>query len=236
VFIYIGITARLKSMLENGELSHHMRLPWPGVDMTAEERAAAGAQPLRPTPESDCRNLHQSVGWWEGVHKQSMNGGDPEWAPDGCNIALSLNVDGFQPFKRGGVTISPMSLMVLNLPENMRHQSRYMMIAGIIEKKEPKNMNTYLRFLVDELLALDEVGITFRVPNKNTDAPPIMRTARVRLLYTAADYPAHTKINCQRAHSSLNGCHKCDVDVSAQQRARTNTRARGARCRCCDDD
>lgn len=214
-------------MLETPELNRHLRLPWPGLDCTQEEKDA-GVAPRMPSADDPCRNVWQSVGWWRAV--QSLAAGDPQWAPGGCNIALSLNVDGFQPFKRGGVTLTPMSCMILNLPENLRHRADHMMLAGIIGKREPSDMNDYMNFLVNEQIKLDADGVEFTDPFRtNDDGSKVMGRAKVRLLFTSADYPAHTKVNKQRTAASKYGCHKCDVEVSidiCDAHARINARYR----------
>jgi hypothetical protein len=200
-------------MCEDPRLYSSMTLPWPGVGPTPDEVKANNAkfgktdpiptEPKEPTEASDCFNLHQSIGWWEGVHKLGAG-----WGPGERNIVLSLNVDGFQPFKRGGVSIAPLSLMVLNLPENLRHHADNMILAGIIPRKEPKNQNTYLRLLVDELKSLYKDGFT--VTDPMTQLPT---TIKVKLLFTACDYPAHCHMNYQHTKGRY-GCHKCDIRVS----------------------
>lgn len=192
-------------MCQHPDIFPHLALPWPGVGLEpTPEQKAAGQQPVKPTPLDDCLNLHQSIGWFERVHELGEG-----WGPGEYNIALSLNVDGFQPFKRGGITISPISLMILNLPENMRHRAEHMILAGIIPMKEPKDHNVYLRRLVDELLTLGRVGFEFTDPR--TQLP---RRVKVRLIFTCSDYPAHGHLNAQH-HAGRHGCQKCDIKVSA---------------------
>jgi hypothetical protein len=235
-FIYIGIKERLKMMLEDPILGPYMRLPWPGSseEPTADEAARL---PVQPTLEGDCKNLYQSVGWWEGVQMEKGPDDDKEWEYNGCNIALSLNVDGVQPFKRGQRTMTLLMCMVLNLPENLRHRADYMLLAGIIAKKEPSNYNPHMGFLVRELLSLyggdDSKGIRFKDP-----ATGLERIAKVKLLFTACDYVAHTHVNRQHAATHTSGCHKCDVEVSRRpQRARSTRRPRSRRlCRCAAHD
>jgi hypothetical protein len=206
-------------MLEDPTLGPYMRLPWPGasVEPTAEEVIAGKyPAPVEPTLDGDCRNLYQSVGWWNGVQEEKGPDDNKEWHYRGCNIALSLNVDGVQLFRRVNRTTTPMVCMVLNLPENLRHRAEYMLLAGIIAKQEPKNMNMYLGFLVRELLTLYDdpnhpelvKGIVYTDPDSR-----LQRVAKVKLLFTSCDYPGHSKVNQQQVHTSYDGCHKCDVDV-----------------------
>jgi hypothetical protein len=199
-------------MCEDPHLTECLRLPWPGTsaEPTAEERAKAAAahqplrQPKRPTEADDCFALRQSVGWWEGVHMAGAG-----WQPGDRNIVLSLNVDGFQPFQRGGITITPMTCMVLNLPENLRHRAEHMLMAGIIPKGKPKDYSTYLRLLIDELKQLYASGFDFTDPITGEK-----HNVRVKLLFTCCDYPAHCDLNCQRSATSYDGCIKCDIKVS----------------------
>jgi hypothetical protein len=209
-------------MLEDPTLGPYMRLPWPGasVEPTAEEVIAGEyPAPVEPTLDGDCRNLYQSVGWWKGVQEEIDPDDNKEWHYRGCNIALSLNVDGVQLFSGVSRTTTPMALMVLNLPENLRHRAEHMLLAGIIAKKEPKNMNMYLGFLVRELLALygrsDAKGIVF-----HDHVDHRQRVAKVKLLFTSCDYPGHTKVNRQMSHSGVHGCMKCDVEVRRAHRSR----------------
>jgi hypothetical protein len=222
-FIYIGVKERLKMMLEDPTLGPYMRLPWPGVsaEPTVEE-LRAGVQPVAPGWNGSCRNLYQSVGWWNGVQREKGPDDNKEWHYRGCNIALSLNVDGVQPFNRGQRTITPLACMVLNLLENLRHRAEYMLLAGIIAKKEPKNLNPYLQFLVNELLSLYDApgapvdpeqplvtkGIVFTDPDSR-----LQRVAKVKLLFTTCDYPAHVHVNRQHHATHRSGCIKCDVPV-----------------------
>jgi hypothetical protein len=226
-FIYIGVKERLKMMLEDPILGPHMRLPWPGKsgEPPAEELALpddSRPKPLAPSYESSCKNLYQSVGWWKGVQMEERKDGDKEWLHNGCNIALSLNVDGVQPFTRGGCTVTPIVCMVLNLPENLRHRAEYMLLTGIMAKREPSNYNPYLKFLVDELLTLygpgEDKGIRFKDPVTGLE-----RTAKVKLLFTSCDYPAHAHVNRQHAATHRSGCIKCDVKVRSHKSGRVKS-------------
>lgn len=173
---------------------------------------------VAPELDGRCVNLHESVGWWTDVHNWRLGpaliAGQPDrtFGAERCNIALSLNIDGVQPFDRGGVSILPFVCMVLNLPENLRHRWQHLLFAGIVPgPKAPKNLNTYLHVLVDELVDLWRVGFNFKDPfNGQT------QTARVKLLFTCMDYPAHADVNCQTKQGSTYGCQKCDVRGATQ--------------------
>jgi hypothetical protein len=193
-------------MLEDPVLGPLMVLPRPGLKQTAEEVAAGLPEgpPRKPTIDDDCRNIHESVGWWEKIEEERT----PGWKQGEHGIVLSLNVDGVQPFDRGQRTVTPIVCMIQNLPENLRHRAEYLLLAGLIPNSEPKNLNPFMEVLVNELLVLWKDGITFTEPKSRHP-----RVARVMLLFTACDYPAHCHLNLQRGQSSQYGCHKCDVPV-----------------------
>lgn len=217
-FFWIGLEPQLRMLLQDRTLLPHLRLPWPGKG--PEPADWGDAEPLEPEEEDDCFALHQSVGWWNKVHRLSLprtaaNGEelppeDPEgWGPGGLNQAISVNVDGFQPFDRGGVTITPINAQLLNLPENLRHRQEFMLLLGVISRCKPKNYNTYLRLLVDELVKLRRDGLEFTHPVTGAQ-----QTVKVQLLFTCADYPAHSDLNYQQGAGAYYGCHKCDIEVS----------------------
>jgi hypothetical protein len=190
-------------MMEDSEVSKHMRLPHPGIGAKPRTEVQPNVElpMVAPTLESPCRNLWESVGWWKGVQEDAkMRQGDN-------NIALSLNVDGFQPFTRGGLTLHPFVFQVLNLPENIRIRNEYMILAALVPgKKAPKNMNTYLALMVDELIHLYTHGFLYHDPYLK-----VQNRSFVKLLFTACDFPGHAQINCLQKQAATYGCHKCDL-------------------------
>jgi hypothetical protein len=227
-------------MCEDRALSQHMRLPSAGIK--PPPAAAAAAPPDAPDPYprdaphgvqpdlwDSCKNLHESVGWWTHVHTAPNAGPAPspglpdrrgQFGANRSNVVLSINIDGVQPFDRGGVSILPFVCMILNLPENLRHRWQHLMLTAIVPgPKAPKDLNTYLHVLVTELNQLWRHGFTFKHPHDQT-----MQTARVKLLFTCMDYPAHADVNCQQKQGAAYGCHKCDVQVSTHANATTAPR------------
>lgn len=205
VYHYLGLTVRLRMMMEDKDLSKHMHLPHPGVGAMPRTSVPVDGPPppvVEPHATSPCRNLWESVGWYEGVVK------DRQMSKGTNNIALALNVDGFQPFDRGGMSLTPLLLQVLNLPENLRIRHEYIILAGVIPgKKGPKIYNTYFKLLVDELILLYIHGFVYTDPYAKG-----YRRAYVKLLFTACDYPAHGYVNCLHTHPATFGCQKCDIN------------------------
>lgn len=213
----MGLESRLRMMCEDPEISPHMRLPWPGVG----PKPVAGhplPQPVKPELDGDCKNLYESVGWWEKVHEamcpiprrpDELITRFESFGANDRNIVISLNVDGFLPSKRGGRTLTPFMCMVLNLPENLRHRDDFLIFAGLIPgPNKPTNLNPYLRFLVKELNRLWRYGFTYVDPVDHQTY-----TSKVKLLFTCMDYPGHSQANCMHGHGAYYACQKCDLKV-----------------------
>lgn len=200
-------------MLEDPVLNPLLCLPHAGIRVPA---AAAGEvdQYREPTLDDSCSTLSESVGWWKYVHQAIGHNGQP-FGEESHNIVLSLGVDAAQPYNRGGLSITPLLLQVLNLPENQRHLAHNMILAGVIPGKKASttsqgvglaNLNTYMAPLVTELLKLWKQGFSYRCPILKQD-----RWVHVKLLFTVCDYPGHAKLNCQQHQGAYFGCQKCDI-------------------------
>ena len=76
------------------------------------------------------------------------------------NLAFTINVDWFQPFKRrNDRSVVAIHLVLLNVPREQRFKWENIIVAGIIPEmsKEPKSLNTFLAPIVDKLQALWKV-------------------------------------------------------------------------------
>ena len=69
------------------------------------------------------------------------------------NLAVTLNVDWFQPYQRVKDSVGVLYLCIANLPRSLRCKQENVILVGIIPgPKEPKlTINSYLAPLVDEL-------------------------------------------------------------------------------------
>jgi hypothetical protein len=187
-------------MLEDPSISEFLRLPV--VEQSPRDR-------LDPT----VRNIYDSLGWWD--HVRCGAGRDRNPTTFGTennrrNIVISINIDGFKPHKNSQRSITPIVGMVLNLPENLRHKSGYLLLIGVIPgPNAPSNMDPYLQILVDELLYLWNEGMEIADPTIGGRKVKV----RVKLLFTCADYPAHGKVNMQQVQSAKWGCIKCHIQV-----------------------
>ena len=121
------------------------------------------------------------------------------------NLALSLNVDWFRPFKHSQYGVGIVYFCILNLPREIRYLPQNIIVAGIIPgPKEPeKVMNTYLEPLVDDLKKLWN-DVYIEVP---TLAVPVR--VRAALLCVTCDKPACRKVCGFLGHNSNRACSKC---------------------------
>lgn len=190
-------------MMEDKDLSRHMHLPHPGIGAMPRTMMLPDAEPpiVEPKPGDPCRNLWESIGWYEGVAL------DPQMKQGTNNIVIAFNLDGMSPFKRGGLSIHPLVFQVLNLPENIRLRHEFMILAGVIPgPRQPKRFNTYLALLVNELRRLYKNGFLYIDPYTR-----LPRRSFVKLLFTACDYPGHGYVNCMQHQAAISGCQKCDL-------------------------
>ena len=203
---------RLRDLLEDPRFSGKMRLP--NVTVAPHDR-----------PDRTVKNVWDSLGWWRHVVLgQGRDRVNSEFGQENNrrNIVLCVNIDGFKPFKRVSTSMTPFVYQVLNLPEDLRYRDGFLILAALHPgRKKPTNFPVHLQVVVDELKALWHDGIEFNDPELGGES----NKARVKLLFTVADYPAHCDNNCQQGASAYNGCIKCTIKVSQR-----NTSARTLAC------
>lgn len=210
MFYYLGLRDALQRMLEDPILSEHLRLPL--VTEPPSERVGHGAT---------VHNVWESEGWYQqvvcGKEREGVETTQPNFGTENNrrNIVLSLNVDGFQAYKRVGYSMTPLVCMILNLPENLRHQASYMPLVGLIPgPKAPKHLNPYLEMFCEELRELYKDGMQIKDPTlAHLPEDEQFITVRVKLLFTCLDYPAHGELTNQQGASATNGCVKCSIQV-----------------------
>ena len=110
------------------------------------------------------------------------------------NLAFSINVDWFQPFKRrNDRSVVVIYLVLLNLPREERFKWENVIVAGIIPEmtKEPKSLNTFLEPIVDEFKAF------WKGVKLTTSQSGIPLTYRGAVILASSGHSAHR------------GCSKC---------------------------
>lgn len=120
------------------------------------------------------------------------------------NLAVTLNVDWFQPYKRVKDSVGALYLCIANLPRSLRYKQENVILVGIIPgPTEPKlTINSYLEPLVDELKEFWS-GVNVTLPSGNNV------TVRVCLICVTCDVPAVRKVCGFVGHKARLGCSKC---------------------------
>lgn len=192
----IGLEQPLRELVENPNTSEMMRLP-KVTDTYATRR--------------EMRNIHDSTAWSDlVVTAKTSTGALFGEENERRNIVVSVNIDGFSPFKRSSYTMQAIQMMVMNLPTEKRHRPPYLITTMMIPgPKKPNFMAPYLRVMLDELQRLELDGFTAYDPLLNKKVQ-----VRVKLLSLNCDLPAHSDNCMQQGSSAKFGCFKCVIQVS----------------------
>ncbi|XP_074326065.1 uncharacterized protein LOC141664087 isoform X1 [Apium graveolens] len=140
----------------------------------------------------------------------------PNFVADIRNVRLGLVTDGFPPYSNATSTVYsvwPVVLLVYNLPHTMSMKDPYMFMTLLVPgPNDPgRNLNVYLRPLIDELISLWQVGVqTYDASTKNNF---MMRAA---LLWTISDFPGLGMVSRWSTHGKM-ACHVCMGEVKAKQ-------------------
>ena len=125
-------------------------------------------------------------------------------------IAVSMSIDGFNPYQGSKRSVWPVLFAVLNLPESIRMKYQMLILAAVMPgPNKPKKMQPYLHVVVDELLLLYREGIRI----KDAADGDKEKVVRVKLLFTVADGPAQCVLTCMQGVPSAYGCIKCELKV-----------------------
>lgn len=150
---------------------------------------------------NDRSGIKGSVIW----QKKVLN--DIKMNSDIHNIALSFASDGFQPYRTSQSSVWPLILTVLNLPSQLRNNKQLLLLNGV-PSPNAGSLQPFIKIMVHELNNLYTNGA-----NIHCSACDKQHLIYVKLLFTVADYPAHSKINLQHQQGSEYGCHKCYIKV-----------------------
>jgi hypothetical protein len=166
----------------------------------------ARAKALRDYPKFLQENPWDGVrDYWDGeLHKEHRNKG---FFADYRDIALGLSTDGLQLFAVGTDSVWPILLVNLNLKPEERFKKHNLLLCGIIPgPKNPKDIHSFLRPIVEELKAL-ATGIE----NVYDAYTKEIFTMRAHLVLVNADLPAMAKTMGISGHGSYNHCRFCEV-------------------------
>ena len=137
----------------------------------------------------------------------------PDFARDPRNVRLGLAADGFNPFGNMSLSYSmwPVVLANYNLPPWMcMKENNFLLTLLIPGPKSPgRNMDVFLRPLVDELKELWTNGIETRDATSNS-----MFNMRAALLWTINDFPARSSLSGWSGQG-YKACPTCNEDTSS---------------------
>ena len=124
------------------------------------------------------------------------------------NVALSLSTDGFCPFKQRKLTTWPIILFNYNLPPKICvHLDNIICIGAVPGPKAPKEMDSFISPLIDELLQLVEGIGTFDASSEKGEAFILC----AHLLSVFGDMPAIAKVMWMKGHNGIAPCHCCKI-------------------------
>ena len=151
----------------------------------------------------------------DGDEWKNFDANFPQFADDVRNVRLGMATDGFCPFNNFSQPYSvwPVIMVAYNLPPSMCMRDPYLFLTLLIpgDKSPTKDINVYLRPLVDELKMLWETGVqTF---DKSVGQNFLMKAA---LLWTITDFPALGMVSGWSTHGKLS-CPVCMGDVQGTQ-------------------
>lgn len=144
------------------------------------------------------------------LHTKHIQIGDEtlpsKYFSDDRDVALGLSMDGFSPFKQCKQTAWPLILFDYNLPPEIRFHLKHILSLGIIPgPKKPKDMDSYLWPLVQELLRLAKGVAAFDVLSKTHFA------LRAFLILAFGDIPAVSMLMRMKGHNGYSPCRMCEI-------------------------
>ncbi|KAK9076568.1 hypothetical protein SSX86_004902 [Deinandra increscens subsp. villosa] len=157
----------------------------------------------------------------EGVMRHPVDGTSwkefdikyPNFSREARNVRLGLAADGFNPFGNMSLSYSmwPVLLTTYNLPPWLCMKESSFMLALLIPgpKSPGKDMDVFLRPLVDELKHLWQSGVRTKDAATNT-----FFTMKAALLWTINDFPARSSLSGWTGQG-YKACPTCNEDTSS---------------------
>lgn len=122
------------------------------------------------------------------------------------DIALGLSTDGFAPFQRRKTTTWPLILFNYNLPREICFRKDYIICLGMVPgPKKPKDFDSFLWLLVEELLKLAAGVQAF------DSLQAKLFVLRAYLIIVAGDIPAISMVMQIKGHNGYSPCQTCNI-------------------------
>ncbi|GET53357.1 transposase domain-containing protein [Rhizophagus irregularis DAOM 181602=DAOM 197198] len=123
---------------------------------------------------------------------------------DERDIALIGSTDGYQIFRQKTDSCWILMFINANLPPTIRVKKENLLISAIIPgPNQPKDFNSFLRPIIDELKVLQEgVSIYDALLKENF-------ILRCHVVMWTGDMPAVSKLMCMTGHNAYLGCRYC---------------------------
>ncbi|XP_022040029.1 uncharacterized protein LOC110942563 [Helianthus annuus] len=152
----------------------------------------------------------------DGSSWQDFDRKFPNFAMEPRNVRLGLAADGFNPFNGNGPSTHstwPVILTTYNLPPWLcMRESTFMLTLLIPGPKSPgKDMDIYLRPLVDELKHLWHSGVRTKDATTNE-----FFTMKAALLWTINDFPARSSLSGWSGQGYM-ACPTCNEDTPSMR-------------------
>jgi len=189
-FMYIPIIPRLIEFFKNSEMVQEMKYRDDFLHTKGASKDIFDGDNYQRL-----KTEHVTIGGQKQAHKFFDKPHD---------IALGLSTDGFAPFKKRKHTAWPLLLFNYNLPPDVRFHLRRILCAGVIPgPKKPKDFDSFLWPLVEELLKLLDGIRAYDALSK------LWFLLRAYLIIAFGDMPAISMVMRMKGHNGLLPCRMC---------------------------
>lgn len=193
VFSYLPLIPRLIAMCQDNSTAEKMKY-----------RAEHQSQPRTITDIFDAEH-------YDHLRKTNVTIGDEElphrFFSQPTDIALGLSTDGFGPFKKRKQSCWPLIAFNYNLPPEIRIHLLSIICLGIIPgPKQPKNIDSFLIPLIDELIKLMR-----GVPAYDVTQNHRLFVLRAYLITVFGDMPAVAKLMRMKGVNAIFPCRACNI-------------------------
>ena len=203
-YTYSPLIPRLLGLYENRTMCqemlyrHEYKIP-----LDSNNRVSGPDNSIRITDIWDgsvYRELKSRVIHINGKRSKATYFSDPH------DLALGLTTDGFAPWKRRKYTAWPLLIINYNLPPDKRFHKKHIIALSVIPgPKKPKDVDSFLFPLVEELLELSQGVRAFDASTGH------YFRLRAFLILAFGDIPAVSLILKMKGHNGIRSCRSCNI-------------------------